>query len=96
MARYAERRQRDGDERASDPLRLLMAEERRQWVCEALQRLPARDAEILLLKYTEHWSYHELSEHLGISESAVDSRLHRARERLRSELDGHEINEELR
>ena len=52
----------------------------------AIKRLVRRDAEILLLKYTEDWSYRELAEHLGISESAVEARLHRARQRLRSEL----------
>lgn len=69
-----------------DPLGWLLAEERRQLVRTALGRLPRRDAEILLLKYTEQWSYRQLAEHLGISRSAVQSRLHRARERLRTEL----------
>ena len=52
----------------------------------ALERLSRRDAEILLLKYTEDWSYRELALHLGASESAVEARLHRARARLRAEL----------
>jgi RNA polymerase sigma-70 factor (ECF subfamily) len=55
-------------------------------VRDALERLPPRDADILLLKYTEHWSYQQLSDHLGISHSAVETRLHRARARLRGEL----------
>ena len=54
----------------------------------ALQRLPRRDAEILLLKYTEDWSYRELAAHLGVSESAVEARLHRARTRLREAMIG--------
>ena len=41
---------------------------------------------MLLLKYTENWSYRELALHLGVSLSAVESRLYRARERLRHEL----------
>ena len=44
------------------------------------------DAEILLLKYSEDWSYRQMAEHLGMSESAVEARLHRARQKLRSEL----------
>jgi len=52
----------------------------------AIKRLARRDAEILLLKYTEDWSYRDLAERLNISESAVEARLHRARQRLRSEL----------
>ena len=39
-----------------------------------------------MLKYNEDWSYHALAEHLGISHSAVEARLHRARQRLRTEL----------
>lgn len=69
-----------------DPLAWLLSDERRRLVREAIERLPPRDAEILLLKYTEDWSYHQLAEHLGISHSAVETRLHRARARLRAEL----------
>ena len=69
-----------------DPLDWLIAEERRGLVRQALAQLAARDAEILLLKYTEHWNYHEIARHLGISHAAVEARLHRARARLRQEL----------
>jgi RNA polymerase sigma-70 factor (ECF subfamily) len=72
--------------RAPDPIAWLLAEERQQLVRAALERLSRRDAEILLLKYTEEWSYRDLAAHLGISESAVETRLHRARGRMRSEL----------
>ncbi len=85
--RYARRyRPSQQDCREPDPLRWLLAEERREQVRSALARLPRRDVEILLLKYTEDWSYRELTEHLGISQSAVEARLHRARKRLRMEL----------
>jgi RNA polymerase sigma-70 factor (ECF subfamily) len=67
----------------ADPLEWLLLDERRQLVREALARLGRRDAEILLLKYTEGWSYRELAEHLGVGESAVEARLHRARQKLR-------------
>ena len=69
-----------------DPLEWLLAKERRQQVRLALGRLAKRDVELLLLKYTEEWSYRQLAAHLGISESAVEARLHRARGRLRGEL----------
>ncbi|HEV8059754.1 MAG TPA: RNA polymerase sigma factor [Gemmataceae bacterium] len=69
-----------------EPLDWLLQDERRELVRTALERLPRRDAEILLLKYTENWSYRVLAAHLGVSESAVETRLHRARERLRAEL----------
>ena len=86
IERYAERTRPDGRDRRSDPLEWLLAEERRQHLREALGRIPKRDVEILLLKYTEDWSYRQLTQYLGISESAVEARLHRARERLRQEL----------
>lgn len=71
-----------------DPLGWLLSDERRALVRAALAWLPRRDAEILLLKYTEDWSYRELAGRLGVSEAAVEARLHRARERLRRALAG--------
>jgi RNA polymerase sigma-70 factor (ECF subfamily) len=69
-----------------DPLAWLLAEETKKLVRQAISRLTAKDAEMLLLKYTEDWSYRDIAERLGISESAVETRLHRARGRLRAEL----------
>jgi RNA polymerase sigma-70 factor (ECF subfamily) len=71
---------------AADPLTWLLRDERRQLMLKALARLPRRELEVLLLKYTENWSYRELGEHLGLSRSAVEARLHRVRQRLREEL----------
>jgi RNA polymerase sigma-70 factor (ECF subfamily) len=76
----------NGEAAAADPLEWLLLDERRSVVREALGRLVRRDAEILLLKYTEDWSYRELAAHLGVAESAVETRLHRARGRLRDVL----------
>lgn len=88
-ARYAERfRPGEHDPHpASDPLAWLLADEQRQLVRQAIGRLPRREAEILLLKYTENWSYEQLAQHLGASHSAIESRLHRARASLRRELE---------
>jgi RNA polymerase sigma-70 factor (ECF subfamily) len=55
-------------------------------VRQALETLPPRDAEIMLLKYSEDWSYQQLAEHLGLSVSAVEARLHRARQKMRQAL----------
>jgi RNA polymerase sigma factor (sigma-70 family) len=71
-----------------DPLDLLLQNERQALVREAVERLHRRDREILLLKYTQDWSYRELAEHLGVSESAVEARLHRSRQRLREVIIG--------
>ena len=89
--RYGEREQPgDIDRREADPLEWLLADERQDLVRQAIKRLPRREAEILLLKYTEHWSYEKLAQHLGASESAIEARLHRARARLRRELAAYE------
>lgn len=81
-----EYRPTEEDTRGYDPLGWLLAEERRSLVRTAIARLPRKDAEILLLKYTEGWSYHDIAAHVGISHSAVESRLHRARAQLRRQL----------
>ncbi|MCS7303969.1 MAG: sigma-70 family RNA polymerase sigma factor [Thermoguttaceae bacterium] len=69
-----------------DPLQWLLAAERQQLLQRALDHLPSRDAEILLLKYTEDWSYRQIAEHLGTTEGAIQARLHRARAKLREQL----------
>ncbi len=87
VGRYADRiRVRDRDQGRPDPLGWLLLDERLALVRQAMARLPPRDAEILLLKYTENWSCRDLAEHLGQTEPAIESRLHRARQRLRDEL----------
>ncbi|MEX0613069.1 MAG: sigma-70 family RNA polymerase sigma factor [Pirellulales bacterium] len=76
----------DHDVREPDPLDWLLADERKAMVRQALEHLSRRDAEILLLKYTEDWSYRELADHLGLTTSAVEARLHRARKKMRRAL----------
>jgi RNA polymerase sigma-70 factor (ECF subfamily) len=89
VGRYAASRGGDHDiSLASDPLDWLLRDEWRELVRQALGRLPRRDAEILLLKYTEDWSCRELAAHLGASASAIEARLHRARQRLREAMIG--------
>jgi len=77
-----------------DPLALLLRRERVAMTRQALLRLLPRDAEILLLKYGERWSYRQIAAHLGITDKAVDCRLLRAREALRRELAGFGIDED--
>jgi RNA polymerase sigma-70 factor (ECF subfamily) len=85
--------QTDQDHRPLDLLAWVTAEERRELVHKALRQLPRRDVEILLLKYVHGWSYEQVTEHLGISHSAVANRLRRARVRLRDQLARLEIYE---
>ncbi|MCA9102689.1 MAG: sigma-70 family RNA polymerase sigma factor [Planctomycetales bacterium] len=94
MGRYADRLQLgEAAPREADPLEWLLDSERRASVRQALERLAPRDAEVLLLKYTEGWSYRQLAERLGISTSAIEARLHRARARLRAQLAGTPVAE---
>lgn len=69
-----------------DPASWLMRVEQQDLVRRALAQLAPRDREILLLKYSEDWSYQQLAQQLGVSQSAVEARLHRARQRLRQLL----------
>lgn len=83
--RYAER-QDPASQTGGDPLGWLLRLERQAMVRTAVRRLPRRDAEILLLKYTEGWSYAQIADTLEVSCSAVEARLHRARARMRKLL----------
>jgi RNA polymerase sigma-70 factor (ECF subfamily) len=92
-AKFAQELERSaGDEDHDIPVVWLLSEERRELLRAALARLPQGDAELLRLKYFESRSYRDLAVQLKISEKAVDSRLHRARQRLRSELE-HDVNQ---
>ena len=95
---FADRKQSetDGIHETSDPLRWLLADEERELVRSALESLKPRDRELLLLKYTENWTCRELAERLGIQVTAVETRLDRARQRLRRELARLDISEDNR
>lgn len=84
--RYADSGMAPHEAAERDPLAWLLVEEVQRLVRQAIATLHRRDAEILLLKYTEEWSYRQLAQHLGISHSAVEARLHRARGRMRTAL----------
>lgn len=67
----------------AEPLDWLLQEERHAAVREALTRLGDVDRQMLLLKYTEHWTYTQLADHLGVTVHTVEYRLLQARDRLR-------------
>src|SRR5436190_2217966 len=86
MAAALEHRRHESNGHAPDLLTWLSGQERQEQTRLAMARLAGRDAEVLLLKYGERWSYRQIAARLGITEKAVDTRLVRARERLRAEL----------
>jgi RNA polymerase sigma-70 factor (ECF subfamily) len=94
LNRYAVRFEpTESDEGAFDPLQWLMNRERAVVVRAALAGLKEEDREIMLLKYAESWSYGQIAEHLGVSHSAVEARLHRARQRLRKLIERLEMQD---
>ncbi|MEO7160428.1 MAG: RNA polymerase sigma factor [Polaromonas sp.] len=61
----------------------------------ALQRLPPEQRAVLLLVGVEEMSYSQVAGVLGVPMGTVMSRLSRARERLKAELEGREVSPKL-
>jgi RNA polymerase sigma-70 factor (ECF subfamily) len=57
-----------------------------QDVRDALARLPRERQALLALRYMEGFEVNEIAEILGVAEGTVKSRLHRAREEMRTTL----------
>ena len=70
------------------PLYESSREERVQQLDEALNRLPVKMRELLVLREMEGWSYKQLASILNVPSGTVMSRLSRARQRLHQELAG--------
>ena len=70
--------------RSAEPIDWMLASEKSFAMQSAIEGLPVRDREILMLKYTESWTYKELAQHLGVKVKTVEYRLMKARQRLRT------------
>lgn len=68
------------------PSEALEQKELREKLQEALDSLPAHYRQVFLLRDVEHMSEKEAAEVLGVTTSAVKTRLHRARLQLREKL----------
>jgi RNA polymerase sigma-70 factor (ECF subfamily) len=68
------------------PLEAQVQQEARLKVMETIRELPEDDRMVIVLKYMEGLSYKEVAEIVGSSVSAVESRLFRARQVLKSKL----------
>jgi RNA polymerase sigma-70 factor, ECF subfamily len=53
----------------------------------AVQKLPPRDRQVIVLHYLEELPVAEIAGMLGLTSNAVDARLHRARKRLSEKLE---------
>lgn len=71
------------------PYRSAELADRKQIVHKAISRLPADYRTVVTLRDIQEYSTKEVAGMLGISRGAVRVRLHRARQALRSMLDGH-------
>jgi RNA polymerase sigma-70 factor (ECF subfamily) len=70
----------------ASPSAQVVREEVQKRVHGALERLAARDREVLVLRYLEQLSIRDIADVLGIKEGAVNMRQVRALERLRDLL----------
>jgi RNA polymerase sigma-70 factor, ECF subfamily len=70
----------------TSPSNRLLHQERDEQVMETLAALPDRDREVLVMRHFEHLTTADIAEALGITEGAVEGRLLRAVQRLRSRL----------
>ena len=70
-----------------DPAHAFEREEARRQVTAAIERLPAREREVLALKEFEGMTYKEIAALVGIPIGTVMSRLYSARQRLADALE---------
>jgi RNA polymerase sigma factor (sigma-70 family) len=68
------------------PEDMLVSGETSRDINAAVSRLPLRYAQAIMLKEYEGLSYREIATHMGVSQKAVESLLHRARSQLKEEL----------
>jgi RNA polymerase sigma-70 factor (ECF subfamily) len=71
------------------------ANERDAWLRHALEKLPADYRDIVALHYHQDLGLQEIAHRLSTTESAVRSRLHRARSRLRAILERAPLVDEI-
>ena len=64
----------------------------RSQVAEAITQLPERDQLIVRLYYYQDWSFKEIGEHLGVTESRVSQLHSRIKRRLRDALNGEDLS----
>ncbi len=72
---------------APQPEQETLTAELKDLIWQAIDRLPDKSREVLLLREFDGLRYREIAQVLAIPEGTVMSRLHQARERLRRELE---------
>lgn len=79
----------------STPLDILLSDEGRKMIEEAIDRLPLMYRSVIVLRDVEGFSLQEVSEIMDSSLAAVKSRLHRARNTVRESLTGYYMDRRL-
>lgn len=69
------------------PVDRVLAAEKQDQVRSAVAQLDELDRQLLMLKYSEGWTYQQLAEHMGVKEDTIEYRLARARKCLRKQLE---------
>jgi RNA polymerase sigma factor (sigma-70 family) len=69
------------------PLESLLNRERVGQLQAVMRKLPAKDAEMLMLKHVDNCSYQEIAQRMGVTLNVVQMRLFRIRKKLRGELE---------
>ena len=75
------------DDDAFMPGKYLIRKEDREAVIEAIDKLPSRQREAVILKYYDDLSVNDIAEAMGISQPNVSSYLKLAKDKIRSELE---------
>lgn len=73
-------------DKSGDPLQTVIGTELQEGIHAAMARLPKDQRAVLVLRTQEALSYREISDQLGIPPGTVMSKLSRAREKLKKEL----------
>ena len=72
-----------------DSASAMYDEDRKRYVHQALQRLPAVDASVVMLFYLKEMSLEEVSQATGLTISAIKVKLFRSRKKLAKDLQEH-------
>jgi RNA polymerase sigma factor (sigma-70 family) len=86
VARDARARGQDDEELSASEPSSAAQDARREYVREAIEKLPERQRVVLFLRYYADLDYRAIAEAASISEGTVAATLHSAHERLRSLL----------
>lgn len=75
------------EDHSPDPLRTVLNEELRGKIEKAIERLPVKLREIVVLRHLEDRSYEEIAQIIDLPVGTVKSYLHRARKKLKEWLE---------